>query len=395
MNARRTGRQGPLLLVALVALVSTLSIQPSVAREPMSPRWAVCGDWRTVPVPGDKLYPGGYGSVTDVETVSPTEAWAISDDGYESHNEAHIYHWGGQRWSEVPFPTPNMGGDPKWEFWELDDIEVVSPTEAWVVGFKVMAPDLHYTTRPIVGLWNGTRWRIVPTGLWVRGRLSALTAEPGGRMLAVGSRDVPGGREATLIVRWNGRLWHRVPSPDPGRESGFADVVVAGSNVWAIGSGKRAGEASRLLASRMTPNGWTVRWGPRGQIEAADAVSAREIWAVGSTSAGSRESGLVARWDGHDWVLARRFDRIDRFEDVVAPSSGAVWAVGGAYDPDLNASRPYIARRLSGNWRIEWTRKSAGRVTAIDGTPHNLWTFLTYPPVQYAELWRFTSLHRC
>ena len=131
----------------------------------------------------------------------------------------------------------------------------------------------------------------------------------------------------------------------------------------------------------MTPNGWTVRWGPRGQIEAADAVSAREIWVVGSTSAGSRESGLVARWDGHDWVLARRFDRIDRFEDVVAPSSGAVWAVGGAYDPDANASRPYIARRLSGNWRIDWTRKSAGRVTAIDGTPHNLWTFLTYPPV--------------
>ena len=116
MNARRTGRQGPLLLVALVALVSTLSIQPSVAREPMSPRWAVCGDWRTVPVPGDKLYPGGYGSVTDVETVSPTEAWAISDDGYESHNEAHVYHWGGQRWSEVPFPTPEMG-DPKWEIW--------------------------------------------------------------------------------------------------------------------------------------------------------------------------------------------------------------------------------------------------------------------------------------
>ena len=145
----------------------------------------------------------------------------------------------------------------------------------------------------------------------------------------------------------------------------------------------------------MTPNGWTVRWGPRGQIEAADAVSASEIWAVGSTSAGSRESGLVARWDGRDWVLAKRFDRIDRFEDVVVPTSGAVWAVGGAYDPDLNASRPYIARRVSGNWRIDWTRKSAGRVTAIDGTPHNLWTFLTYPPVQYAELWRFTSLHRC
>ena len=154
----------------------------------------MCGDWRTVPVPGDKLYPGGYGAVTDVETVSPTEAWAISDDGYESHNEAHIYHWGGQRWSEVPFPTPDMG-DPKWEFWELDDIEVVSPTEAWVVGYKVMAPDLHYTTRPIVGLWNGTRWRIVPTGLWVRGRLSALTAEPG--------RPPVGGRESRR-ARWAG-----------------------------------------------------------------------------------------------------------------------------------------------------------------------------------------------
>jgi hypothetical protein len=124
-------------------------------------------------------------------------------------------------------------------------------------------------------------------------------------------------------------------------------------------------------------------------------VSSNEIWAVGSTRAGSRETGFVTRWNGRDWVLARRFDRIDRFEDVVAPTPGAVWAVGGTFDRDFNASRPYIARRVGGDWQIDWTRNAAGRVTAIDGTPHNLWSFLTYPPVEYAEAWRFTSLHRC
>ena len=387
----RSGRRTLPVLAALVML----GMQPSVdAAEEPSTRWAVCGDWREVPVPGDKLYPGGFGAVTDVDIVSPSEAWAITDDGYESHNEGHIYHWGGQRWSEVPFPTPDSGS-AGWEFWELDDIEVVSPTEAWVVGYKLMAPDRH-PSRPIVGRWNGSRWRIVPTGVWVHGSLSAVMAVPGThRLLAVGVRNEPGGRQTTLIVRWNGRAWHRVSSPDPGVSSEFADVVAAGSHLWAIGTGRRAGEAERVLASRMTPDGWTVRWGPRGHVEAADAVSSGEMWAVGSTRAGSREHGLVVKWNGRDWVLARRFDRIDRFEDVVVPTSGAVWAVGGAFDQDLNASRPYIVRRVGANWQIDWTRKSDGRVTAVDGTPHNLWAFLTYPPVPYAEAWRFTSLHRC
>jgi len=226
--------------------------------------------------------------------------------------------------------------------------------------------------------------------------LSAITAEPGSdRLLAVGRRNLPNGKDTTLIVRWNGRDWHRVPSPDPGVSSGYADVVVAGSNVWAIGTGKRAAEAPRLLASRMTPRGWTVRWGPRGDIEAASAVSAGEIWVVGATNVRGRDHGLVARWNGRAWVLAKRFDRIDRFEDVVVPTSGAVWSVGSSFDRDRNAPRPLIVRRVHGDWRIDWMRHADGRVTAIDGTPHNLWAFLTYPPVPYAEMWRFTSLHRC
>ena len=85
MTGRRSGRRRLPVLVALVML----GMQPSVdAAEAPSTRWAVCGDWREVPVPGDKLYPGGFGAVTDVDTVSPSEAWAITDDGYESHNEA-------------------------------------------------------------------------------------------------------------------------------------------------------------------------------------------------------------------------------------------------------------------------------------------------------------------
>ena len=144
--------------------------------------------------PGDKLYPGGFGAVTDVDIVSASEASAITDDGYESHNEGHIYRWGGQRWSEIPFPTPDSGS-AGWEFWELDDIEVVSPTEAWVVGYKLMAPDRH-PSRPIVGRWNGRGSRVVPTGVWgprkpVRGDGGAGTH----RLLAVGVRNEPGGRQ--------------------------------------------------------------------------------------------------------------------------------------------------------------------------------------------------------
>ncbi len=82
---------------------------------------------------GRRPLPGGFGHVTDIDVVSPNDAWAISDYGYEVFNESHVYRWTGLRWSEVRFPRPHTGDV---ESWVLSAVEAVSPTEVWVVGSR-------------------------------------------------------------------------------------------------------------------------------------------------------------------------------------------------------------------------------------------------------------------
>jgi hypothetical protein len=67
---------------------------------------------------------------------------------------------------------------------------------------------------------------------------------------------------------------------------------------------------------------------------------------------------------------------------------------GSAWVRAWNAPRPFIVRRAGVNWSVDLTRDHPGRVSAIGGTGGDLWAFPTAPPVEFAEVWRFTSLHR-
>lgn len=374
--------------LAVVLSLSVVTLTPAPAT-PVDARWPVCGEWREVPVPGDAEFPGGFGNVRDVDVVSPTEAWIVSDFGYESFNEGHVYRWDGRRWGEVPFPPPPTQS-PDERYWVLDDLEIVSPTDGWVVGMR--ATYGTWVDRPLVARWNGARWRHVPIGIpGLRGTLEGVARVPGtDDLIAVGRRSTSGQGEA-LVLRWNGRAWHRMPAPTPGRWSQLADVVTVGGTVVAVGTGRRAGERPRLLALRLGRDGWSARWGPRGWVAEADASAPDRIWAVGSTMGGAS----IVRWNGRAWRIVRRFDRVDEFLDVVTPAPGVVWAVGSAYHRPWNTSRGYIVRGDGGRWAIDHATSSAGYFSAIGGTPRNLWTFLSYPPVEYAELWRFSAWHRC
>lgn len=348
------------------------------------PAWPVCDEWRRVPVAR-----GGLGSVTDVAVVSPTDAWAISDHGYESWNESHVYHWTGLRWSKVRFP---IRSDPA-RFWILTAIEAVSASEVWVVGFEFI-DDMR--SRAISARWNGSRWRSVRVGQTARGlTLEGLAVTPAShRLWAVGSfpasRD---GSTQTLALRWSGRRWRRVDSPSPGTSSAFADVVTIGKTAWAVGSVKHRGEATSILASRWTGRRWTVRSGPRGRLSAVDGIRGDELWAVGvSPGRSGYGRGLIVRWDGSQWSLARRFDRASDLRDVVVTSSAEAWAVG---QQGRNA-RPFVVGRQAGPWAVRAAPEAPGWLTAIDGTPNNLWTFRThFPGAEPSEVVAFDSYHRC
>jgi hypothetical protein len=371
--------------IATMAIVAISGVQAlSAGAGSSAPRWPVCGEWRRVPVPE-----GGLGSVTDVEVVSPTDAWAISDHGYESWNESHVYHWAGRRWAEVRFPI--RPGPAR--FWVLTAIEAVTASEIWVVGYEFID---ERRSRAISARWDGSRWRLVRVGQTARGlAIDGLAVTPGThRLWAVGSylysRE---GSSQALVLRWSGRRWRPVDTPSPGKSSALADVVTIGKTAWAVGYVKHRGEAARMLASRWTGERWTVRSGPRGRLSAVDGIRRDELWAVGvSPGRSGYGRGLIAGWDGARWSLARRFDRASDLRDIVVTSGTDAWAVG----QQGRDARPFVVRRHSGPWAVAAAPDAPGWLTAIDGTPNNLWTFRThFPGGEPSEVVAFDSYHRC
>ena len=90
----------------------------------------------------------------------------------------------------------------------------------------------------------------------ISGHLSAVAATSASNAWAVGESYTKTSIK-TLILRWNGKTWRRVPSPSPGASAGLSGVA---------------------------------------------AVSARSAWAVGDTITSTGSKTLILRWDGKVWT---------------------------------------------------------------------------------------------
>ncbi len=124
--------------------------------------------------------------------------------------------------------------------------------------------------------------------------LSAVAATSASNAWAVGFH-YDGRSDQTLIERWNGMSWHQVISPDPG------------------------GSAQ----------------GASNQLNGAAATSARNAWAVGSWSDGTRSRMLILHWNGRSWRQQPSHSPgclkdNDGLYSVTATSSTNAWAVGSA-----------------------------------------------------------------
>ena len=120
--------------------------------------------WRRVTVPN----PGGTGpnSVNQlfaVRCVNARYCWAVGEDSPNRNfyrNEA--LHWNGKKWYTVP--TPNPGGTKSADVSELFDVTCTSSVSCWSVG--EFGSGLIGPTEKIrnqVLRWNGKRWSRVRT----------------------------------------------------------------------------------------------------------------------------------------------------------------------------------------------------------------------------------------
>ena len=218
------------------------------------------------------------------------DVWAV---GFStaSFNE-FLEHWDGSTWTHVTGAAPSGAG--------LNDIEATSPTNVWASGFWGSVGAYS----PLMEHWNGTSWSwsrpasgVFPTGASVNGitSLSAKNAWVAGSFTDSNSVKHP------LIGHWNGKKWKITPSPALD-DASLSDIrAISADDVWAAGQ-----LGTKTLIEHWDGSSWTQVDSPSAGNQAIllglDATGPDAVFAVGGyVSAGGRPA-LIERWDGSSWT---------------------------------------------------------------------------------------------
>ncbi|HEY7429607.1 MAG TPA: hypothetical protein VH641_02620 [Streptosporangiaceae bacterium] len=188
---------------------------------------------------------------------------------------------------------------------------------------------------PVAEHWNGKVWRgsSLPPGL--TGNILAASASAGSNVWAVTHL---GG----IILHWNGTRWSVAKHvPGGGRFSGV--TAVSSKDVWVFGG---PGETSGLGTWHFNGHTWTNVTGNADGLEVASALSASNIWGIGSSIA---PGNLIMHFT-HSWqrVTASALSNL-LFRDILAESAKNVWVTATAFGNSL-------APRLVHFNGTRWTR---------------------------------------
>jgi hypothetical protein len=199
--------------------------------------------------------PGGTGighvnTLYSVRCLSANNCTAVGDYGTTSasgvlRNQA--LHWNGKKWARAN--TPNPGGTKPGGMNEAFALGCGAADSCWGAG------SYGSTKSPVTNLneilhWNGTTWTKVTTpnpdgtGTGAGNELFAATCVSSANCWAVGnygSTTVGAGAGRNEALRWNGRKWREVKTPNPGgTATGELNELlgvrcVSSGNCWAVG----------------------------------------------------------------------------------------------------------------------------------------------------------------
>jgi hypothetical protein len=210
------------------------------------------------------------------------EAWALTEN-------ALIWRWNGQGWSNVPNPT----GEP------LFAIAVVSANAIWAAG----------TARMVY--WDGRSWSLVSD--YRRPGINAIAMLSPGEGWAVGTEYYPSGN----AWRWNGLTWTKVYTSS----SALRGVdVLSGIDGWAVGD-------NGLIVHWDGTNWAPVSSPVTTTLTGVSMVAPDDVWVVGHGWDYGND-GVILHWDGNIWTQAACCLTGARLDDVDMLSATDGWIVG-------------------------------------------------------------------
>jgi hypothetical protein len=250
----------------------------------------------------------GCGSTLDgVVEISPRDAWAVGGGA--------SCHYDGTSWTNVPIASAN-GLDVL-----LFGVSASASSDVWAVGAEVYAVGESYAYAPIVEHWNGSGWTVLNPGITgesanLAGRLDGVEALGPNNVWAVGTDGT-----YPVVTHWNGTTWTEVPSPRPGGGALDAVTAVSAGDLWAVGSRfGAAGGASEYSLVEQAPSA------TQGTVVGATGVSGATVsWfgpVSGSTTTDLSGGYAVAGLPAGTYTLTATYGGC-------APAAGSVTIVAG------------------------------------------------------------------
>jgi len=263
---------------------------------------------------------------------------------------------------------------------DLRGVAATSATNAWTVGGYGSVS----SAKTLIARWNGTAWTRVPSPTPAGGgELSGVAATSASSAWAVGCTSCFTSSPKTLILHWNGKTWTRVPSPAPADSSLSGVAAVSASNAWAVG----CTSCSHIDSFKGLILGWNGKawrrvpsplpaYGKYGNaLAGVAATSARNAWAVGCTD-GCPVGGtpVIERWNGTAWKQVAPPTTpygLYNLAAVAATSTASAWAVGGGgpVTSEGTATAHWNGRR----WTLSHGRSGAELAGVAATSATNAW----------------------
>jgi hypothetical protein len=289
-----------------------------------------------------------YGHVAAVSCPATTICIAVGTLDLPHAVSRLAERWDGKKWTALSTPNPTGAISS-----QLTAVKCTSTASCIAVGqYNTLAA----ITKTLIMRWDGKRWTILPSPngpVSPVSVLSGVACSSTTNCFAVGGYFVStpdDSGERTLVEQWNGTTWSMVPSPNqPLTIDNVLDGVTCTSaaNCFAVGHYDTQLVTSTLI-ERWDGAAWTIVTSPNpkgsteSQLSSVSCTSVSNCFAVGTG-----HSTLIERWNGTIWGIVTSANPTGAtgasLTDVSCPSASRCVAVGTIF-------RSTVVQRLVESW---------------------------------------------
>jgi hypothetical protein len=271
------------------------------------------------------------------DALASNDVWAVGYSTGSGRQNTLIERWNGTQWRVVVSPNAGTGGDNT-----LTGVDALSTTNAWAVGSSLTST----SRKSLIQRWNGTSWTIVssPNPGTLGNSLLGVEAAAPNDIWAVGWKNSGGGLRS-LLLHYDGTGWTEgAPVPKVGTgDNVLTDVsVVSNDDIWATGY-YVDGAQHKTLTLHYNGTTWSYVPSPNGAdgtdiLMGIDASSPTDAWAVGFEYRAALKHYVAStqHWNGSGWAALPSAISGDgtqesaMFDVAKAAGTSQVWAVGRA-----------------------------------------------------------------